>query len=184
MASKSFADLIADPILGGAVASDDVLMLHDRSAVAEKGLDISELSTAMGLGTLSTQDDDAVAITGGSIDAATIGATTPVTAQARRPINTQTVTSYTLVASDAGKFLSLNNESAITLTVPPHSDVAFPVGAEIDIAQIGGGTVTVVGGSGVTIMSLNSLTDLAGQYAGGTLKQLVNDYWLLVGALA
>jgi hypothetical protein len=64
--------------------------------------------------------------------------------------NAQTGTTYTLVASDASKLVTLSNAGAITLTVPPS---VFATGNIINIQQIGVGQVTVTQGSGVTITS-------------------------------
>jgi len=99
-------------------------------------------------------------------------------------INAQTGTSYTLALSDAGQFVTLSNASAITLTVPPNSSVAFPVSTVINLAQTGAGQVTVAPGSGVTIDSYDGHTNLAGEYASGTLKKTATNTWLLMGNLA
>lgn len=64
--------------------------------------------------------------------------------------NAQTGTTYTLVASDVSKLVTLSNAGAITLTVPPS---VFATGNIINIQQIGVGQVTVTQGSGVTITS-------------------------------
>lgn len=100
-----------------------------------------------------------------------------------RPINAQTGTTYTLVLADAGKMVTCSNASAVTLTVPLNSSVAFPVGVEIDLVQTGVGKLTVAAAGGVTINSINSVYGMAGQYAGATLKKIATDTWLLVGAL-
>jgi hypothetical protein len=55
-----------------------------------------------------------------------------------------------LVASDVSKLVTLNNASAITLTVPPS---VFSANDQINVAQYGAGQVTFVQGSGVTINS-------------------------------
>ncbi len=149
--------------------------------------DVSSASSArtnLGLGSIATQSASSVAIIGGNIDGVTQGATTPMQIQGYRPINAQTGTSYTLAAGDSGNLVTLNNASAITLTVPPNSSVNFPTGAEIDIAQLGAGQVGISPGSGVTINSYNTKTHLAGQYAGGTLKQTATNTWILIGNLA
>ena len=64
--------------------------------------------------------------------------------------NTQT-NNYTLVLSDAGKTVEMNSASALQLTVPPNSSVAFPVNTYITVTQTGAGALTFVAGSGVTI---------------------------------
>lgn len=110
--------------------------------------------------------------------------TNGISAQAYRPINAQTGTSYTLVLSDNGKMVTLSNASAITLTVPANASVAFAVNAEIDLAQLGAGQVTVAAAGGVTLNSYQSKVALVGQYAGATLKQTATDVWILIGNLA
>jgi hypothetical protein len=54
-------------------------------------------------------------------------------------INAQTGTTYTLVAGDLNDLVTLNNASAITLTVPPS---IFSANDIISISQIGAGQVT------------------------------------------
>ena len=95
--------------------------------------------------------------------------------------NTQTGTTYTFVLSDGNNTLvTLNNSSAITLTVPPNSSVAFPVGAILQFAQIGAGQVTVAAGSGVTINYTPGLKTRA-QYSSASLIQTATNTWLLSG---
>ena len=62
-------------------------------------------------------------------------------------MNTQ-ATSYTLVLVDAGKLVELNVAQANTLTVPPHSAVAFPIGTVINVRQYGSGGTDVRAGAG------------------------------------
>ena len=69
--------------------------------------------------------------------------------------NAQTGTTYTLVAADLGKLVTLQNASGITLTVPPS---VFATGNIINIQQIDAGQVTLAQGAGVTITSTGSGT--------------------------
>lgn len=101
-----------------------------------------------------------------------------------RAINAQTGTSYTFVLSDAGKICEFSNSSAVTVTVPPNSSVAFPVGTQIDIVQTGAGKVTLAQGSGVTIKSIASQKSLAAQEAGGTLYKRDTNVWSFGGTIA
>lgn len=98
-------------------------------------------------------------------------------------INAQTGTTYTLVLADQGKLVTCSNAGAITVTVPPNSSVAFPVGAQVDVAVLGAGMVTFVEGSGVTISGTPSLVTRA-QSSAVTLIKLATDTWLVVGDLA
>ena len=63
-------------------------------------------------------------------------------------VNTQTGTSYTLVLGDANGLVDTDNGSANTVTVPPNSSVAFPVGTQVLVVQQGAGQTTIVAGSG------------------------------------
>lgn len=105
-------------------------------------------------------------------------------------LNKQTGTSYTFVLTDAGKIVEFENASAVTVTIPPNSSVAFEYPAtngncaRIDIAATGAGIVTIQGGSGVTLRSAGSATDLRTQYAAATLYQRAKDEWLLAGDIA
>ena len=96
-------------------------------------------------------------------------------------LNAQTGTSYTLVIGDNYGMVTLSNANAITLTVPPNSSVAFPVGANITIVQTGAGQVTVSPGSGVTIYAAGSATKLRVQYSAATLIKTATNTWILVG---
>ena len=97
-------------------------------------------------------------------------------------VNAQTGTSYTLQLSDAGKFVTLTNGAAITLTVPDNATSAFPTGTRISFAQLGAGQVTVAPSGGVTINADPGLK-VAAQYGGAELVKLGTDEWLLVGRL-
>jgi len=101
-----------------------------------------------------------------------------------RAINAQTGSSYTLVLADAGKVVTMTNAGSNTLTVPPNSSVAFPVGTQIDLGSLGAGQTTIAQGSGVTINSKSSNKKLSAQYSAGTLLKTATDVWWLSGDLA
>jgi hypothetical protein len=98
-------------------------------------------------------------------------------------LNAQTGTSYTFVLTDAHKLVTLSNASAITLTVPTNSSVAFDIGDQVNIVQLGAGQVTV-GGAGVTLRSQGSKFKLNGIYSAATLIKIDTDEWVLVGNTA
>jgi len=98
-------------------------------------------------------------------------------------VNTQTGTSYTLVLGDANGLVDTDNGSANTVTVPPNSSVAFPVGTQILIVQQGGGQTTIVAGSGVNLRAKGGLKLAGGSYAGATLVQRATDDWYVIGSL-
>ena len=91
--------------------------------------------------------------------------------------------SYTLQASDAGNYVAMNAATGTTLTVPTNSSVAFAVGTEIIVQQIGVGTTTIAG-AGITFQSAGGLLSLAGQYSAVTLIKKATDTWTVIGDLA
>lgn len=105
-------------------------------------------------------------------------------------LNAQTGTTYTLVASDAQKLVTLNNSSAITVTIASNATQALPVGTQITLTQIGTGQVTIVGASSpnaVTIVSTGAVTaqpKTRTRYSTMTLIQTSTDNWLAVGDIA
>lgn len=102
-------------------------------------------------------------------------------------INAQTGTSYTTVLADNGKLVTLSNAAAIAVTIPPNSSVAYPVGAQINMAQLGAGQVTVSGGSGVTIVSTGATAatpKARAQYSTLTAVQTSTDNWLIMGDIS
>lgn len=109
--------------------------------------------------------------------------TTGLAASARRPTNAQTSTTYTLTVDDEGKLITLDNVSAVTLIIPPHSSVNLPLDTEIDVLQMGNGQVTISPASGVSTLSYQHNLSLAGAGAGGNLKQIMLNYWAVTGLL-
>jgi hypothetical protein len=102
-------------------------------------------------------------------------------------INPQTGTTYTTVLADNGKLVTQTNASAIATTIPLNSSVAYPVGAQINIAQMGAGQVTITGSGGVTIASTGATATapkLRAQYSTATAIQTATDTWLIVGDIA
>jgi hypothetical protein len=118
---------------------------------------------------------------------------TQVTAAVYDPnltINTQTGTTYTVLAGDAQKLITLSNASSITLTIASNATQALPVGTQVTISQFGAGQVTVVGASSpnaVTIRSTGATSttpQTRAQYSTATLIQTSTDNWLVVGDIA
>ena len=98
------------------------------------------------------------------------------------PENVQTGTSYTLVLDDAFRMVAMDNASPNTLTVPPNSTAAFPVGTRIDVSQDGTGQTTIAAGSGVTIRTPETLK-IRKQWGKVTLIKRGSDTWDLEGNL-
>jgi hypothetical protein len=102
-------------------------------------------------------------------------------------INAQTGTTYTTVLADNGKLVTQTNASAIATTIPLNSSVAYPIGAQINIAQMGAGQVTISGSGGVTIASTGATATapkLRAQYSTATAIQTATDTWLIMGDIS
>jgi hypothetical protein len=98
-------------------------------------------------------------------------------------ISTQTA-SYVLVLADGdgNTEVLMNVAGANTLTVPPHSSVAIPVGRTVLFGQKGAGTTTITAGVGVTLRTASSLTTRV-QYSSGGMTQIATDEWYVFGDL-
>ena len=98
--------------------------------------------------------------------------------------NAQTGTTYSLVAGDVNKLVTLSNASAITLTVP---NGVFTTGQQINIQQIGVGQVTVVS-DGTTVLTSTGATatapKLRAQYSAATIVCTSSNNFTVIGDLS
>jgi len=102
-------------------------------------------------------------------------------------VNAQTGTTYTTVLADNGKLVTLSNTSPITVTIPPFSSVAYPVGAQLNFSGLNTGLVTFAQGAGVTIVSTGasaSAPALRARYSSATAICTSQNNWLIAGDIA
>lgn len=99
-------------------------------------------------------------------------------------VNAQTGTTYTLVASDAGKLVTLTNAAAVTVDVPADADADFEVGQYVDMIGLGAGLVTVEAGAGATLRLSGLTAATRAQYSRITVQKIAVDTWILWGDLA
>jgi len=92
----------------------------------------------------------------------------------RNGLNAQTGTTYTLVAGDAGKTITLSNASAVAVTLPQDSVATLPTGAIVSFYNLGAGTVTISQGTGATLQG-GSIT-LAQYEVTSVIKLSANTY--------
>ena len=95
-------------------------------------------------------------------------------------VRTQSGTTYTLVLGDAGDYIQTTSTTAVTITVPLQSSVAWVADTEIYFEQNNTGQITIAGASGVTINSSETLKT-AGRYSVIALKRVASDTWTLTG---
>lgn len=50
----------------------------------------------------------------------------------------------------------MNNASSNVVTIPTNASVAFPIGATIIVDQIGAGSTTITGDTGVTVNGVSA----------------------------
>lgn len=75
--------------------------------------------------------------------------------------------------------------TGVMVTIPPNSAVAFPVGAIVEVAQLGAGQVTIAAGSGVTLQAPVAGAVLSRtQYSTLSLRKRTTNTWIVSGDLA
>jgi hypothetical protein len=144
--------------------------------------DVASASTSrtnLGLGdaatkTVGTADTNVLAVSSGTVD---LGGNKIEDFGAS--INDQTGTAYTLLASDNGKVVVLNNGSAITVTVPSGLGVGF----NCSFVQKGAGQVSF-SASSTTINNRQSHTKINAQYGVASLLAYAADTFVLAGDTA
>lgn len=95
-------------------------------------------------------------------------------------LNAQTGTTYTLVAGDVNKLVTLSNASAVTVTVP---NGVFTTGQQINLQSIGVGQTTVASDGTTTITSTPGLK-IRAQYSAATLICTGTNTFTLIGDLS
>ena len=101
----------------------------------------------------------------------------------------QTGTTYTAVLSDNGQVITMNNASANTLSIPTNASVAYPIGTQINVLQIGAGQTTIQAvTSGTTVILSTAATAAApkirARYGMATCIKAATDTWYVVGDIA
>jgi RAB protein geranylgeranyltransferase component A len=89
-----------------------------------------------------------------------------------------------LAIGDLNDLVTLNNASAITLTVPPS---VFSANDIVNVAQYGAGQVTISQGAGVTILSAGATTTapkLRANKSAASILCTASNTFLVVGDIA
>lgn len=101
----------------------------------------------------------------------------------------QTGTTYTTVLNDNGQVVTMNNASANTLSIPTNASVAYPIGTQINVLQIGAGQTTIqaVTSGTTTILSTAGTAaapKIRARYGMATCIKAGTDLWYVVGDIS
>jgi hypothetical protein len=121
----------------------------------------------------------------GSTGPSVTGPTGPTGPPIFNLIGPQYLESRVLVESDKASLVKINSSAATTVTVPLDgtSGYTFDIGTQIVLTQLGVGLVTVVGASGVSVLSEGNRYTTKARYAVASLIKLGANSWLLSGNL-
>ena len=92
-------------------------------------------------------------------------------------------TGRSLLASDQGKVVEVNNGAVATMTIPTDSTL-IPIGANVIIRQMGTELLTVAAAAGVSLRRVATASlNLTGQYAQVVLHKRAANDWVITGEL-
>lgn len=97
-----------------------------------------------------------------------------------QPVNAQTGTSYVLQASDYAKLITINNASAVTITLPQQSTTPTTDGFWCEVINLGAGPITY-SGQGAETIDGNTLQN---QYARVKIGRPTTTKWSIAYATA
>ena len=158
------ADVSIDAAAASNLTTSAGALTLDGAAGVNVGTSTSGVAVSIGHTTSEVTVNDNLTVTGNVSGSGTISGFDA-------NLNDQTGTTYTLVAADNGKVVTLNNGSAITLTIA----ASLGDGFNCLVVQKGAGQVTLSAASGVSIVNRSSETKTAGQYAAISVINIGND---------
>jgi hypothetical protein len=167
---------------GGFIAdangNEEIKFTTTASAVNE--LTVTNAATAGTPSVAATGGDTNISLNLVPKGTGTVQANAVPLALARLGLNAQTTTTYTLVATDLNKVVTLTNANPITLTVP---NGVFSAGDQIHLAQLGAGQVTVAS-DGTSVIQPSTTLKLTAQYSAASLICTTSNNFLLVGNIS
>lgn len=179
---SALADKVAkagDTMTGGLAAP--TLEASGKNALSPRR-NVGRKTTAAAPTTGTWAVDDEVLDSGGVLWRCTVAGTpgTWMPVSGTIATATQPGDNYTLALADGGTVVEANKATALTITAPPNSAVAFPVGTLIEVFQLGAGQVTVAAGVGVTLRAPFG-TKTSAQYTSAFLRKRGTDEWVVSG---
>lgn len=103
--------------------------------------------------------------------------------------NADSGSGYTAVLADNGKVVTMNNGSGNTFSIPTNASVAFPIGTQINVLQIGAGQTTIqaVTSGTTTIQSTGAAAaapKLRARFSMATCLKAGTDLWYIAGDIS
>jgi hypothetical protein len=97
--------------------------------------------------------------------------------------------SYTAVLANNGQMVTMNNASANTFSIPTNASVAFPIGTQLNVLQIGAGQTTIqaVTSGTTTILSTGGTAaapKIRARYGSATCIKAGTDLWYVIGDIS
>jgi hypothetical protein len=97
--------------------------------------------------------------------------------------------SYTAVLANNGQVVTMDNASANTFSIPTNASVAYPIGTQLNVLQIGAGQTTIqaVTSGTTTILSTGATAaapKIRARYGMATCIKSATDTWYVVGDIA
>jgi hypothetical protein len=177
-------------------ASGDVTLTGTQT-LTNKTIDAAS-NTLTGVVTLTGTQT----LTNKTIDAASNTLTGVVTLTGTQTLTNKTLTdakidlafdaetaSYTAVLANSSQIVTMNNASANIFSIPTNASVAFPIGTQINVLQIGAGQTTIQAvTSGTTTIQSNATTSAApalrARYSAATCIKAGTDLWYVIGDIS
>jgi hypothetical protein len=97
--------------------------------------------------------------------------------------------SYTAILANNGQVVTMDNGSANTFSIPTNASVAFPIGTQINVLQIGVGQTTIQAVTAGTTSVLSTGTTAAqpklrARYSMATCIKAGTDLWYVTGDIS
>jgi hypothetical protein len=172
-----------------------LVVAYNDGAAKHSGLvrDVSDAKWKLFKG-VTTEPSTTVDFTQGSLDDLAVnnitaagvvfsdGTQTKEGVPSRTPIISKTADYVLSALSERDSLIEVNSSSAVTITIPTNSAVAFPIGTTLDILGVNTGLITIAGDTGVTVNATPGLK-LRTQWSSCTLFKRAENSWVIYGDL-